>query len=354
MSKRSREDSESTECVHQRHKRLKDDNGDSQRVSPLRFDQTFRFGANGGAAMQDDPFQLSLTDHSDDDNDNKMNTNSRSTSLDANHSNHGDSEADFGILLYELASLNVGQESNPDDMQTCPICSARVSLRQFPDHVHRCLDAMDEGDRNDMRSQTEKDSDFAAEYAIRHNYVTDFTTKCPSCGETLILGSGMNEHVNECMDEMIRREEAKKNGVGVMDDEDEDSDIEGNPNGNSPKKVGPMSREQMIECASKLMTLQKGSREFDDMLGMFGALGFNKQNVKSVLEIEKQQQQKSQSQSQSGSSSPSKEYSNNGGRSRLGSIPEENVNDDYNRNDNHNRNVRSGPSMDFMIDDDDL
>ena len=140
---------------------------DAQRVSPIRFDQTFRFGDNGGASVQDDPFKVSLTDHSDDDNDNKMNINSRSASLDANHAPNHDSDADFGVLLYELASLNVGHDSNPDDQQTCPVCSARVPLRLFPDHVHKCLDQMDEGDLDDMRSQTEKDSDFATTYALK-------------------------------------------------------------------------------------------------------------------------------------------------------------------------------------------
>merc|ERR1719334_2170349 len=151
---------------------------------------------------------------------------------------------------------------------------------------------------------------------------------------------------------MIRREEAKKNGS--MSDEDEDSDIEGNPNGNSPKKVNPLSREQMIECASKLMTLQKGSREFDDMLGMFGALGFNKKNVKSVLEIEKQHLNRSESVSGSNSNSNSKSNSNSnsasasihGSPSKLGSIPEEEAGF---KNHNHNRN---GGATEFMIDDD--
>lgn len=375
MSKRSREEGDNSECAHQCHKRLKDDHGDMQRVSPQRFDQTFRFEQDGGATVHDDPFQVSLADHPDEDNDNKMSTHSRSSSLDANHANPGDPDGDFGVLLYELASLNVGHQSNPDEQQTCPICSARVSLRQFPDHVHNCLDKMDEGDLDDMRSQTEKDSDFATAYARKHGYVMEYTTECPSCGKRLFLGSGMNEHVNLCMDEMLRRDEAKQNLL-ASDDEDEDSDIEGNPMGNSPKKVEPMSRAQMIECASKLMTLQQGSHEFDSMLGMFGALGFNKENVKSVLEIEKQQSAASHSNSNHNSNSHDDRdhalrrlsHSSSGSPSReptLNSIPEEDVDlGDRHRND-RNRNVAgpgpgAGPvagaqeGLALMIDDDDL
>ena len=81
-------------------------------------------------------------------------------------------DTDLGLLLYELASLDVkgnnGNNNNDESLdqpQTCPICSRRVSLKEFPDHVHSCLDAMDEGDLNDMRTQVERDSDFANAYA---------------------------------------------------------------------------------------------------------------------------------------------------------------------------------------------
>ena len=108
----------------------------------------------------------------------------------------------------------------------------------------------------------------------------------------------------------------------------------------------------MIECASKLMTLQSGTHEFNSMLGMFGALGFNKQNVQSVLQIEKQHQNGSnhnRSPSRSGTGSPSKAASR---EDTLTSIPEEDV--DLNNDRNRNRN-RAGPAADsFMIDDDDL
>merc|ERR1711897_19533 len=73
-----------------------------------------------------------------------------------------------------------------------------------------------------------------------------------------------------------------------MDDDEEDEDDDIGPK-QRKNRVEPMSRDQMIQCASKLMTLQQGSQQFDNMLDMFGALGFNKQNVKSVLEIEKKQ-----------------------------------------------------------------
>merc|ERR1712048_712162 len=54
-------------------------------------------------------------------------------------------------------------------------------------------------------------------------------------------------------------------------------------------KVSPLSRDQTIECATKLMTLQQGSDNFNNMLHQFGALGFNKSNLSKVLKIEKEQ-----------------------------------------------------------------
>merc|ERR1719384_270622 len=219
---------------------------------------------------------------SDDEEDtNKMLSDSRSPSNESNND-------DLGLLLYELASLNVtNNELSPSEApQTCPICSVRVSLQAFPDHVHSCLDKMDDGDRNDLRSQQEKDSDFAIQYALRHGYVTDYTVQCPSCGEQLLVGTGMNEHVNLCMDGMAKREEMKQNNNLS---EDEDDDI---VDAQNQKKVEVLSREQMIECSKKLMTLQQGTEAFDNMLDMFGALGFNKKNISKVLEIEKQQSNK--------------------------------------------------------------
>ena len=130
-----------------------------------------------------DPFKMPLPD--DNDIDNKMAINSRSPSNEANmnnfsfnnnnNNNNNDNDDDLGLLLFQLASLDVDNNNNNDPNgndksnkpQTCPICSRRVSLKDFPDHVHQCLDAMDDGERNDMRSQAEKDSDFAAAYAIK-------------------------------------------------------------------------------------------------------------------------------------------------------------------------------------------
>ena len=187
IKKRARE--ETSEQIHTHHKRLKDDHGvthilflqqtkyqnqfffttnqfqNSQRVNPLRFEQstnsnaTFSFG-NKSVSIQHDPFKMPLPsddEHSDED---KMQTHSRSPSNDAN-------DTDFGLLLYELASLDVGaQKEQSEAPQTCPICSMRVSLKAFPDHVHSCLDSMDDSDLNDMRSQIEKDSDYATKYAL--------------------------------------------------------------------------------------------------------------------------------------------------------------------------------------------
>ena len=115
------------------------------------------------SVIQHDPFKMPLPSDPDDESDegsHAMQTHSRSPSNDAN-------DTDFGLLLYELASLDVGADKNePDAPQTCPICSSRVSLKAFPDHVHRCLDAMDDADLDDMRTQTEKDSDYATQYAL--------------------------------------------------------------------------------------------------------------------------------------------------------------------------------------------
>jgi len=288
--KRQRRDSDSSERVHTHHKRFKDDNGDAQHVDPLRFarGQTYEFG-DGHASLQADPFQVPLPEHSSSDELDCNQPIPGSSSHSHSHSHSpplGEADGEFGVLLYELASLKVGNDAreDPDEPQTCPICSKRISLRDFAEHVHACLDAMDEGDRNDMRSQTEKDSDFATEYALKHGFVTDYATECPSCGKMLALGSGINEHVNRCMDEVTMKDkEQEMDGKG---DDDEDDDLS---SGQVKKAAAPLSRAQMISCASKLMTLQQGSQQFDAMLDMFGALGFNKENVKSVLEIEKTQ-----------------------------------------------------------------
>eukprot|EP01083_Nonionella_stella_P089840 250872_1 len=270
--KRRRE--ETSEQIHTRHKKLKDDHGVPHRVDPQRFskaNQTFNFGSEG-ATLHQDPFSMPLPSDED--------TNDHHQSM-TTHQQSEDTE--FGLLLYELASLDVGhhKQEAAEQPQTCPICSSRVSLKEFPDHVHHCLDRMDTGDRNSMKSQVELDSDFATEYALKHGYVTDYAVSCPICGQQLLFGTGMNEHVNQCVDES-----EKKQQENMEDDEDDDMNQV-----NSNSKVEVLSREQMIECASKLMTLQKGSEQFDNMLDMFGALGFNKKNVKSVLQIEKNAKQ---------------------------------------------------------------
>lgn len=290
-NKRCRSD-DTSERIHTHHKKLKDDHGDAQRVDPSRFD-----AAHGQTSSDKfDPFQMPLPsdDDADNDLDNGMMMKSRSSSNEpemANLAKPDDSE--FGLLLYELASLDVGNSNQQNNApQTCPICSRRVSLKQFPDHVHQCLDTMDDSERHDLRSQVERDSDFATAYALKHGYQINYDFgQCPACGKQLILGNSMNEHVNLCLDEQAKREEMKKSGM--EHEEDEDDDICFNNNANAKKKVEPLSREQMIECASKLMTLQQGTEQYDNMLDMFGALGFNKKNVKSVLEIEKKQQSNS-------------------------------------------------------------
>ena len=131
----------------------------------------------------------------------------------------------------------------------------------------------------------------------------------------------MNEHANKCLDESMKKEEMKKNTMMNDHDYDEDDDI--NPKSNSKPKQGVMSREQMIECASKLMTLQQGSEQFDNMLDMFGALGFNKANVKSVLEIERKEKEKEKKKNKN--INKNKNY-----------VPPGNINNDNNQNQNFN------------------
>jgi len=367
-NKRTRE--ETSEQIHTRHKKVKlGDNGDAQRVDPQRF--SFE-------NMNDnDPFKMGLPD--DNDMDNKMSTNSRSPSNEPNMNDNDDT--DFGLLLFQLASLDVdnnnnnNQNGNDNKPQTCPICSRRVSLKEFPDHVHGCLDAMDDGERNDMRTQCEKDSDFAAAYAIKHGYTTNYDFgPCPSCGKSLVFGMAMNEHVNKCLDEQIEREkEMKKNGGGMDndyydDDDDEDDDISGIDNKRKIKKVEPMSREQMIECANKLMTLQQGSEQFDNMLNMFGALGFNKANVKSVLKIEKEQNNNNNNKNHNdnnylnvgpmfnNNNNRNNNNNNNDMNDNLSPIAEEDVDLFKTNNDNRNKNNnQSNQNFEqFTFDDDDL
>ena len=155
--------------------------------------------------------------------------------------------------------------------------------------------------------------------------MTDYNTECPICGKALFVGMGMNEHVNLCMDEKAKMQSD--------DDEDEDDDIA------APMKqcqqVAPLSRDQMIECATKLMTLQQGSDNFNNMLHQFGALGFNKSNLTKVLQIEKEQIYKK------------KQSNHNHNESVLSPIDEEDV--DLNAK---NRNGQGFDALD--IDDDDL
>merc|ERR1712228_485647 len=135
-----------------------------------------------------------------------------------------------------------------------------------------------------------------------------------------------NEHVNLCMDEKA-----------TMDaDEEEDDDIsQGMKEKCKVVPPLPMSRDQMIECATKLMTLQQGSDNFNNMLHQFGALGFNKSNLTKVLQIEKEQIYKK------------KQSNHNHNESVLSPIDEEDV--DLNAK---NRNGQGFDALD--IDDDDL
>eukprot|EP01084_Bolivina_argentea_P303265 523550_1 len=243
-NKRQRE--ETSEQVNLHYKRFINDNRDAKRVNPMRFENN-----NQQIVI---PFP---TDDNKDNYDNNYNGNKMINGKDNN-------DTEFGLLLYELASLNVAKnELQNRQMQTCPICSIRVSLSDFADHVHICLDKMDDDYRNYIRIQIQKDSDFANEYAVNHGYVKEYGTKCPICNKALYLGCGMNEHINRCAD----KQEMKDYDYDE-DDDDDDDDINNN--------IKPLNREQMIQCAAKLMTLQQGTQQFDSMLDMFGALGFNK------------------------------------------------------------------------------
>merc|ERR1712176_1342553 len=104
-----------------------------------------------------------------------------------------------------------------------------------------------------MRTQIEKDSDYATKYALNRGYVTDYNTECPICGKALFVGMGMNEHVNLCMDAAAKKEKEHEIEEDESESDDEDDDI-GKKKGQ--RKVEPLSRDQMIECATKLMTLQ--------------------------------------------------------------------------------------------------
>mmetsp|Transcript_10557 Transcript_10557/g.9549 ORF Transcript_10557/g.9549 Transcript_10557/m.9549 type:complete len:396 (+) Transcript_10557:62-1249(+) len=336
-NKRHRE--ETSEQVHTRHKKLRDDQGFAKRVDPTRYS----FGAN--INHDSDPFGLeirpSLPQSEDDDND--IDSPKDLTMNKSSPSSKQDSE--LGLLLHKLANLEVRGDGNgngngngnDNQLQTCPICSRRVALKEYPDHVHGCLDAMDEGDRHDMRSAVERDSDFASAYAQQHGYVMEYNFICPVCNKQLTLGQSMNEHINYCLDESMKQDEMKKNNqtMNEYDDDDEDDDIKpfksnggNNSNSNSKPNVGVMSREQMIECASKLMTLQQGSEQFDNMLDMFGTLGFNKSNVKSVLEIEEKQKDQSNI----------SHNHNNHNHQNYNNMNQNNNNNPYNNNNDNNLN----------------
>jgi len=310
-TKRHRDLREDTsELIHTHHKRLKDDHGDAHRVDPDRFNPRYAFSHAPASSAADDAFKIALpTDDDDEDDDDDLDCNKMAMQQQHNsnsNSNSNSNDTDFGLLLYELASLDVNQGNSDASSavqrqqrpQTCPICSMRISLQEFADHVHHCVAGMDDTQRNDLRSQSEKDHDFATSYALKHGYQIQYDFQCPSCGKQLFLGQSMNEHVNQCLDEQLKKEEMKKNAMAHEHehDDDEDDDIgfdaddeTGVRGGGGARKIEPLSREQMIECASKLMTLQQGTQQFDKMLDMFGALGFNKNNVKSVLDIEKKQ-----------------------------------------------------------------
>ena len=156
--------------------------------------------------------------------------------------NEQDMYTGFGVLIRELAFLD---NQSSDEPQTCPLCSDGVSLKQFPEHVLLCLDGMDVDELDELRSHYEPVSDSPD---------NDFGFKCPVCNAQLSLGMSINAHVNQCLDNKSKVDEMR------------------------------MNREQMIECASKLLTLKQGSELFENMLEMFAALGFNEVNVKSILE----------------------------------------------------------------------
>ena len=148
-------------------------------MDPLRFEQPTNSDNN---VIQHDPFTMPLPSDDDSEGEDKMQTLSRSPSNEAN-------DTEFGLLLYELASLDVGaQKDQSEAPQTCPICSCRVSLKEFPDHVHSCLDAMDDSDLNDMRTQIEKDSDYATKYALNVCFCLSFFSMHP-CAHMTVCNS---------------------------------------------------------------------------------------------------------------------------------------------------------------------
>jgi len=56
-----------------------------------------------------------------------------------------------------------------------------------------------------------------------------------------------------------------------------------NNNGETAAVKG-LNRNQMIECAKSLLNEQKGSKQYEDMLKMFGTLGLNANNMKTVID----------------------------------------------------------------------
>eukprot|EP01084_Bolivina_argentea_P303264 523549_1 len=100
-NKRQRE--ETSEQLNTHHKRLKDDHGVAHRVDPMRFNRDNNINNNRN---NDEGYAFTIPlpseDDNDNDNDNKM----------INNTTTNKNDTEFGLLLYELASLNVGSSSS--------------------------------------------------------------------------------------------------------------------------------------------------------------------------------------------------------------------------------------------------
>lgn len=152
--------------------------------------------------------------------------------------------------------------------------------------MYDCLDKMDVNDRSDLKFQINHDKKYAEQLStqvsisfltsfsikiknhtflyfaliFKDGYTENFIQHCPICNKTLELGSGINVHINNCLDQQNSKSENKDNG-----------------------QVKGLNASQMISCANALMKEQKGSDSYSQMLDMFNHLGFNARNIKNVI-----------------------------------------------------------------------
>jgi len=220
----------------------------------------------------------------------------------------------FDVLLYKLASLEV---THDESHSICPVCADKFPMKIFAQHVYECLDELDDFERMDLGKQIGNDSEYAKRLARESNSEGNqyFATQCPICNMNLEVGTSINIHVNECLDHMQQLND-KNEDVDVVtilpkfvndmtrqktdnadvvseniavnekqDNQNEDNNNNENKNNNGETAaVKGLNRNQMIECAKSLLNEQKGSKQYEDMLKMFGTLGLNANNMKTVID----------------------------------------------------------------------